>query len=530
MQVPTGRSRAGTARWIWGLAWMLAGIGHGIASPSAGGTQAAPPPAAVPASPVPASSPTQSDRLPSAPLHEQVLSLPGDRARPVTLQVTLFTPDGPGPFPLAVVNHGSDKISPALQPRYRETFSAYYFLSRGYAVALPMMRGYAGSGGKPLLGGCNVVATGLGNARDIAAVIDALAAMPMIDATRIVVAGQSFGGWNTLALGTLGHAGVRGLVNFAGGMRESDCPTQDQSLQAGAATLGRDSTVPSIWFYGQNDQVFPPDTWRAMFAHYTGAGGRAELVDVGKIRDDAHQLLSYKETLPIWTPRVDAFLARIGLPSAETYPGYLPTPLPPSTGFAALDDAAAVPYLTDKGREIYRKFLNMTVPRALVVAPDGFIVAINGGYDPIARALALCRKKTSGCQLYAADTAVVWTGHQRAAAPQPSTRVQHAAVAAGATARLNFVRSVNPDCSSRGMPKIRLLEKPQHGAAQVTQREDFPKFPQDAPAARCNAIRVPGQSVEYTPTAGFTGDDSLTFEVTTLDERRLVFHVDIAVK
>jgi hypothetical protein len=47
--------------------------------------------------------------LPPLPMNEQVLNLPGDPARPVTLQVTLFMPYGAGPFPLAVVNHGRQR-------------------------------------------------------------------------------------------------------------------------------------------------------------------------------------------------------------------------------------------------------------------------------------------------------------------------------------------------------------------------------------------------------------------------------------
>ena len=134
---------------------------------------------------------------PSAPMNERVLRVPGDPLRPAMLQVTILSPDGPGPFPLAVMNHGAAGTSrPDLEPRYRFTFSAYYFLSRGYVVALPMMRGFSGSEGKQLLDGCNQEIVGLGNAMDIRAVIDFLASEPYVDGDHIVVAGQSFGGWN----------------------------------------------------------------------------------------------------------------------------------------------------------------------------------------------------------------------------------------------------------------------------------------------------------------------------------------------
>ena len=110
---------------------------------------------------------------PTASMNERVLSVPGDPQRPALLQVTTLMPDGPGPFPLAVMNHGSSGTTrPDLEPRYRFTFAAYYFLSRGYAVALPMMRGFAGSEGKQLPDGCNQEAIGISNAKDISAVIE----------------------------------------------------------------------------------------------------------------------------------------------------------------------------------------------------------------------------------------------------------------------------------------------------------------------------------------------------------------------
>ncbi len=156
--------------------------------------------------------------------HEKVIEIPSADGNSVMLQATLDIPDGPGPFPLVVMNHGANgSVPPPDQPRYHLTFSAYYFLSRGYAVVLPMMRGYAGSQGHLVHHGCDYAATGIEDAQDIKAVIDYMKTQPTIDGSRIVVAGQSFGGWNTLAVGTMDVPGVRGLVSFAGGMNESDC-------------------------------------------------------------------------------------------------------------------------------------------------------------------------------------------------------------------------------------------------------------------------------------------------------------------
>ncbi|WP_345817643.1 CocE/NonD family hydrolase (plasmid) [Paraburkholderia sp. PREW-6R] len=342
-------------------------------------------------------------------LREQVLVIPGEPAPPALLQVTLFTPPGPGPFPLAVMNHGATgDVPPSQQPRYRLTFSAWYFLSRGYAVALPMMRGYAGSAGMLVGTDCDDVGIGLEAARDIRAVIENLKQRPDIDGSRIIVAGQSFGGWNTLALGTLNVPGVRGLISFAGGMKPVSCADPADALTKAAAYYGKATTTPSIWFFGDNDQVFETSLWHAMYAAYTAAGGPAELVAYGAFGADSHQLLSARNGLRLWVPAVDSFLARVGLPNVETYPAYMPSHVPPPSHYADITDVEALPYLDGAGRAYYRKFLNTALPRAFAVGPNGAASAM-GGFDPGAQSLKLCAEHGPGCRLYAVDNDVVWT-------------------------------------------------------------------------------------------------------------------------
>ena len=78
-------------------------------------------------------------------------------------------------------------------------------------------------------------------------------------------------------------------------------------------------------------------------------------------------MLSSYEGLRIWTPKVDAFLAKIGLPSKPIYPQYMPIAVPPASNYAPLSDVDAVPYLNDQGRELYRKFLLEPLPRAFAL-------------------------------------------------------------------------------------------------------------------------------------------------------------------
>ncbi len=364
---------------------------------------------------------SDASKMPEASMNERVLNVPGDHERPVALQLTILTPSGPGPFPLVVMNHGSDgQKKPKDNPRYHLTFSAYYFLSRGYAVALPMMRGFAGSGGQLEHHGCDFIATGLNNAEDIRSVIQYMTAQPYIDGHRIVVAGQSFGGFNTLALGTLNIPNVKGLINFAGGLKESDCATSEQSMAVAAAYNGAHTSIPSIWFYGSNDKVFSESTWRTAYERYTAAGGAAELVAYGDFMQDSHNLLGFPEGLAIWGAKVDAFLAKLGLPNQPIHPEYLPVPVPPPTRYAAIDDVGAVPVTNDQERQQYREFLAKPLPRAFLIGENGGVASMNGGFDPLGAGFRGCKNKGAKCSPYAVDNEVVWVKPLSTPAPPPT--------------------------------------------------------------------------------------------------------------
>ena len=348
------------------------------------------------------------DDFPPLSTNERVVMVPGHAPNRVRLQVTVMTPPGDGPFPLAILNHSSDSRPAREQERYRRSYGAYYFLSRGYAVALPMMRGYAGSEGRQIDSHCSEEEDGLANAYDIDAVADYMSAQPYVDGSRIVVAGASFGGWNTLAYGVLHRREVRGLINFAGGIRIANCPAGAAGLNQALRGYAQATRLPSQWLYGQNDSLFPTPLWHAMFDNYVEAGGKAELADLGKFLPDTHDMLDKPEGLAAWQARVDAFLGRIGLPNRLVYSAYLPSAFPPPTHAAAIDDVAAVPYLDDNGRALYRRFLAYPMPRVFFVAPSGWHVVKAGGFDPLASGLRLCAQAGQQCIVYAVDDAVTW--------------------------------------------------------------------------------------------------------------------------
>jgi dienelactone hydrolase len=253
-------------------------------------------------------------------LNEQVVMLRiGSGWSSAELETTIFKPNGDGPFPLVVINHGKAPGNPLFQPRARFLLVATEFVARGYVVALPMRRGFSKSGGAYIQGGCNIRSNGVLQAEDIRDVITALSKRPDIDAQRIVVAGQSHGGLTTMALGTLNVPGVRGLINFAGGFRVDGGSTYcswEKSLTDAFEAYAAKTALPSLWFYGDNDSYWGADLPKVMHQRYTGAGGKAQLISFGVFEPvDAHGMFGHRAGLNIWVKPVEAFLRSIDMPA-----------------------------------------------------------------------------------------------------------------------------------------------------------------------------------------------------------------------
>ncbi len=349
----------------------------------------------------------------SAALNEEVLSIPKKgRFFTVNLEVTIFKPALEGVFPVVVINHGKALGDPRFQSRYRPTNAARFFLQRGYAVVVPMRQGFSKSEGGYIGGGCNVESNGIAQAEDVKAVMDFVVQQSWSDKEKVLIAGQSHGGWTTLAFGSENYPGVRGLVNFAGGLKQESCTAWESVLARAAAEYAKTTKAPSIWFYGDNDSYFSPFTFNGMFEKYTAAGGNAQLVAFGVFENDAHSMFSSRKGETIWQPKIDAFMRQVGLPADIVYPKFagIQRMAPPApTDFAGINDVLAVPFLTEKGREGYKNFLTKQYPRAFAIAPSGRWAWTEMGDDPLKRALDTCHKNNNQvCRLYAVDDQVVW--------------------------------------------------------------------------------------------------------------------------
>lgn len=344
-----------------------------------------------------------------AALNEQVVMVPATAS--TALETTLFKPPGDGPFPIVIMNHGKALGSPREQARDRFLAISREFVKRGYAVVIPMRQGFAHSGGEYANYGCDMTSNGLAQAEDLESTVAWLRHQGWADTQHMLVAGQSYGGLATLAFGTHKIDGVKGLLNFAGGLKVhgGDCNWQSALVKA-FATYGAKTALPSLWFYGANDQHFGPALASRLHQAYQRAGGHATLVAYGPFKQDAHGMAGSREGVKVWWPETEKFLKDIGMPTQETV-ALADEPALPQSGFAAIEDVAAIPYLGRKGRDQYRAFLQKSYPRAFAVSASGAWSWVEDGDDPVQQALAECQKGSrTPCQIYAVDDKVVWSG------------------------------------------------------------------------------------------------------------------------
>jgi len=271
--------------------------------------------------------------LPSPPLNERVIHIPmtvpgSSGTRRLTLEATLYRPDGPGPFPLVVLSHGTPRNPEQRVAQGRLTYSvqAWKFVSMGFAVVIPMRRGYGHSEGSYAedegpLDQANFYGAGVESARDLRATVEYVSSLPFIDPQRLILAGHSSGGFASLILASLGLPGVRGIINFNGGRGSAarfNC-SPDRLIEA-CGRAGRTTRVPTLWIYSENDSYFPPRLAREMHAAFQRAGGRGEFIMLPPFCEEGHFLFTDVRGLALWTPVVSRFLKELGFPGLMSSP------------------------------------------------------------------------------------------------------------------------------------------------------------------------------------------------------------------
>ena len=241
---------------------------------------------------------------------EKIIYIPHGSA---SLETTLYLPDGEGPFPLVVINHGKGDKDAHLHSRFRAAHASEFFTQLGYAVALPMREGFAGSTGWERANACEMEKTGIEQAKSIQSAINYLTQQPYVDNTRIIVVGYSYGGFASLAYGAeFPHKNVKAIINFSGGIsrRGGGCVWTEKLLDA-VKEFGKKTRIPSLWIYAENDQLFPEWLARGMHLRYELAGGNSALLITPPYSNDGHSLFVDHDGRQLWQEVVRYFLEHV---------------------------------------------------------------------------------------------------------------------------------------------------------------------------------------------------------------------------
>jgi hypothetical protein len=100
-----------------------------------------------------------------------------------------------------------------------------------------------------------------------------------------------------------------------------------------------------------------------------------------------------------------------------------------------------------------------------------------------------------------------------AAPAPPAVPSVNVAVTAGQKRRVDFLATIEVDCSSTGFATVTTVEPPQHGTITVDHGTGTTNFPQSNPRFECNKRQSDGTVITYEPAAGFTGADAITVDI-----------------
>ena len=126
-------------------------------------------------------------------------------------------------------------------------------------------------------------------------------------------------------------------------------------------------------------------------------------------------------------------------------------------------------------------------------------------------------------------TALLFFSVWPVAAQQISTEPLNRIVLSGERVRVGSSYDVNPDCSSTGHIKSRLLEQPKNGVVEMVTEQGFTNYAKDDPKYKCNEKQSDIQAYYYKSREDFKGKDRFVVEVfyPRGSYRKRIFNIDV---
>jgi dienelactone hydrolase len=232
----------------------------------------------------------------------------------LTLVGFLFKPDGPGPFPGLVWNHGSEK-SPGTMRQFDAV--AAIFVPAGYVVFAPMRRGHGDSEGPYIMDqlrraqegrAAPALAVRLLEGEQLADQLAGLAyvkSLPYVDSRRLVVAGCSFGGIETLLAAERG-AGYRAAAAISpGALSWNGNPLLRDRLVAAV----RKTEIPVFIIQPPKDASLEPSRVLGAELERRGTPHAVKVYPADMPEDQQGHCFGGARGMHVWAPDVLAFFA-----------------------------------------------------------------------------------------------------------------------------------------------------------------------------------------------------------------------------
>lgn len=193
------------------------------------------------------------------------IPLPSKKARSQpALEATLYLPPGEGPFPTVVFHHGSTGPGVRLptDTEYPDLLAAV-LNDINIAMLVPMRRGRGRSSGEY----CESYVATLADARrgisyaqeSVECSLRFAATHPAIDASRMVIGGQSRGGFLALWQGSMDPLGCKAVLAFGPGWFGSQDHQPGRMINDTLfAEIASDLAIPAHLVYGRGDGFYAP--------------------------------------------------------------------------------------------------------------------------------------------------------------------------------------------------------------------------------------------------------------------------------
>ncbi|MEZ8307411.1 dienelactone hydrolase family protein [Vibrio splendidus] len=200
----------------------------------------------------------------------------------IYLEATLYKPEGDGPFPTVIFNHGSTGGNKAFE---KQTVNPWgfgeYLVNKNIALIIPMRRGRGNSAGgykeqytcdpKGIKDGFDYALQSLDASYRF--VLD----QSWADKEKLMLAGNSRGGILSLSYASEHPNAFTGVINFSGGWVDDACNTNGDSPNIPIfESAGHKLSAPTLFIYGRNDPFYSDKTIEKFAKSYEDAGGKLE--------------------------------------------------------------------------------------------------------------------------------------------------------------------------------------------------------------------------------------------------------------